>query len=65
MIDLGCDPGYRWTDVADAVKRLRDAGVRCSIDTFDVWEAEQATRAGANGLVGEPEQSRGGRRLGL
>jgi dihydropteroate synthase-like protein len=47
LIDLGCDPGSQWTKVADAVKCLKDAGIRCSIDTFDPWEALQATRAGA------------------
>jgi dihydropteroate synthase-like protein len=47
LIDLGCDPGFRWNQVADAVCALADEGIRCSIDTFDPWEAEQATRAGA------------------
>jgi dihydropteroate synthase-like protein len=46
-IDLGCQPGHRWSDVAECVHRLRDQGIRCSIDTFDPWEAAEAVRAGA------------------
>ena len=47
IIDLGCDPNRRWNSVGDAVKLLREKNIRCSIDTFDTWEAEQATRHGA------------------
>jgi dihydropteroate synthase-like protein len=47
VIDLGCDPGTVWAGVADAVKALRDEGLRVSLDSFDAWEAEQAARAGA------------------
>jgi dihydropteroate synthase-like protein len=46
-IDLGCEPATRWEQVADAVKRLIDLGLQVSIDSFDPWEVEQATRAGA------------------
>ena len=47
VIDLGCDPGTVWAGVADAVKTLRDEGLRVSLDSFDVWEAQQAAKAGA------------------
>ncbi len=47
VIDLGCDPGRTWTDAGDAVKALRDSGMRVSIDTFDPVEAEIAAAAGA------------------
>ncbi len=47
IIDLGCDPGTAWTGVADAVKAMRDDGLRVSIDTFNIDEARQATAAGA------------------
>jgi dihydropteroate synthase-like protein len=47
VIDLGCDPGERWTGVADAVKLLRGEGLRVSLDSFDVWEAAAAAKAGA------------------
>ncbi len=47
VIDLGCDPGTRWTAVAEVVTALRDAGLRVSLDTFDPWEAEHAAKAGA------------------
>ena len=47
VIDLGCDPGTRWAGVADAVKALRDEGMRVSLDSFDVVEAQRAASAGA------------------
>lgn len=46
-IDLGSEPGVRWSQVADAVKALRDLGIALSIDTFDTWEASAAIAAGA------------------
>ena len=48
IVDLGCEPGQRWETVGDAVKRLRDHSIRLSIDTFDPWEATEATASGAN-----------------
>jgi dihydropteroate synthase-like protein len=47
VIDLGCDPNTKWTRVYDVAKELCDLGFRISIDTFDVWEAAEATRGGA------------------
>lgn len=47
-IDLGCEPGHRWTAVADTVKRMIDLGFTVSIDSFDPWEVAQATHAGAS-----------------
>ncbi len=47
IIDLGCEPGKRWHDVAHAVRLLREKDIRCSIDTFDTWEASEATKNGA------------------
>jgi dihydropteroate synthase-like protein len=47
IIDLGCDPGYSWTTVADAVRALRDQGMRVSIDSFEAHEVEAAISAGA------------------
>ena len=35
LIDLGCEPGEPWTEVGDAVKAMRDQGLRVSIDSFD------------------------------
>src|SRR5207249_4264489 len=46
-IDLGCDPGGPRPGVGDAVKSLRDEGVRVSIDSFDPIEVEAALAAGA------------------
>jgi dihydropteroate synthase-like protein len=47
VIDVGCDPGTTWGDVGDAVRALRDAGLRVSIDSFDSSEVEAAVKAGA------------------
>ncbi len=47
LIDVGCDPGHQWLQVGDAVKRLRDLGLRISIDSFDNQEVAQACKAGA------------------
>jgi dihydropteroate synthase-like protein len=47
VIDLGCDPGAAWSGVADAVKLLRDAGHRVSIDSMNAAEIAAATKAGA------------------
>lgn len=47
VIDLGCDPGSTWADVAQAVTTLRKEGHRVSIDSFDRHEVEQAVQAGA------------------
>jgi dihydropteroate synthase-like protein len=47
VIDLGCDPGGPWSGVGDAVKMLRDDGLRVSIDSFDTMEVEAALAAGA------------------
>ncbi|HEY2148458.1 MAG TPA: DUF6513 domain-containing protein [Pirellulales bacterium] len=47
MIDVGCDPGEPWSGVAEAVRALRDAGHRVSIDSMNPQEIEPAVRAGA------------------
>lgn len=47
LIDLGCDPGVTWGGAADAVKLLRDAGLRTSIDSLNPREIAPAVRAGA------------------
>jgi len=47
VIDIGCVPGASWTGVGEAVRRLRDQGLRISIDSFDRDEVERAVAAGA------------------
>jgi dihydropteroate synthase-like protein len=47
VIDVGCDPGSSWAGVGDAVRALRDEGMRVSIDSFDPSEVQEAVRAGA------------------
>lgn len=47
VIDLGCDPGGPWPGAGEAVRALRDAGHRVSIDSFDPVEVADAVAAGA------------------
>ena len=47
VIDLGCIPGEPWSNVADAVAELKQAGFRLSIDSFERTEVEAAVAAGA------------------
>jgi dihydropteroate synthase len=47
VIDVGCDPGDAWAGVGDAVRALRDEGLRVSIDSFNPAEVEAAVKAGA------------------
>ena len=47
LIDLGCNPGQTWAEVGDAVKALRDVGLRVSIDSLNPDEIEPAVKAGA------------------
>ncbi len=47
VIDLGCEPGQRWSGVANAVRMLRSEGLRVSIDSFDPQEVAAAATAGA------------------
>jgi dihydropteroate synthase-like protein len=47
VIDLGCDPGATWAGFGDAVKALRDEGLRVSIDSMDGAEVAAAAKSGA------------------
>ena len=47
VIDLGCDPGGTWSGIGDAVRTLRDEGLRVSVDSFNPAEVESALAAGA------------------
>lgn len=47
VVDLGCEPGQPWPGLGDAVRRLRDVGIRISVDTFDPEEAAAGAKAGA------------------
>ncbi len=58
IIDIGCEPEGGWTGVGDAVRRLRDAGLRVSIDSFDPAEIAPAVRAGAELVLSVQRQNR-------
>ena len=47
VIDLGCNPGETWSGIGDAVRALRDDGLRVSVDSFNAAEVEAALAAGA------------------
>jgi dihydropteroate synthase-like protein len=47
VIDVGCDPGSTWAGIGEAVRALRDEGLRVSVDSFDPVEVEAAVKAGA------------------
>ncbi len=46
-IDIGCEPNGCWTNVADAVKAVRELGLRVSIDSLNPQEIGPAVTAGA------------------
>jgi dihydropteroate synthase len=58
VIDLGCDPGGPWSGVGDALKALKDEGLRVSIDSFDAVEVESAIKAGAELVLSVNQSNR-------
>jgi dihydropteroate synthase-like protein len=57
-IDLGADPGGGWTTVGDAVRMLRDEGLRVSIDSMRPEEIAPAVRAGAELVLSVNSENR-------
>lgn len=47
FIDIGCEPGQYWSGVGDAVRAVRDLGLRVSIDSLNIREISDAVAAGA------------------
>lgn len=47
VIDIGCDPGDLWLGVSDAVRMVRDMGLRVSVDSLNPLEIAAAVAAGA------------------
>ncbi|HYF39341.1 MAG TPA: hypothetical protein VD930_06630, partial [Gemmatimonadales bacterium] len=47
IIDVGCTPGVPYPELGTAVRTLRAAGMRVSIDSFDPVEIQTAVEAGA------------------
>lgn len=47
LIDIGCEPAGGWQGLGDCVRRLRDQGLRVSVDSFDPNEVAAAVKAGA------------------
>ena len=48
VIDIGCTPGRPFPELGDVVRELVAAGMRVSIDSFDVDEIRTAVQAGAS-----------------
>jgi len=47
VIDLGCNPSETWSNIGDAVRALRDEGLRVSVDSFNAVEVGNALATGA------------------
>lgn len=47
VIDMGCDPEGPWLGVSEAVRAVKDLGLRVSIDSLDPREIAPAVNAGA------------------
>ena len=47
VIDIGCTPGMPFPALGDVVRELVSAGMRVSVDSFDVAEIRAAVAAGA------------------
>jgi dihydropteroate synthase len=47
VIDIGCTPGLEYPELGAVVGDLVSAGMRVSVDTFDLGEIRTAVRAGA------------------
>jgi len=47
VIDIGCTPGLPFPGLSDVVRELTSAGMRVSVDSFDVGEIRTAVAAGA------------------
>ena len=47
LIDIGCTPGLPFPALGDVVRELVGAGMRVSVDSFDVAEIRTAVAAGA------------------
>lgn len=47
IIDVGCTPGRRFARIGEAVRALRERGLRVSVDSFDPEEILPADEAGA------------------
>jgi dihydropteroate synthase-like protein len=58
VIDLGCTPAETWAGLGDAVRSLRDEGLRISLDTFNPAEAETGARAGAELILSVNKSNR-------
>ncbi len=58
VVDFGCDPAFRCDHIGDYIDALLGEGMRVSVDTFDAWEAAQATRRGASLVLSVNSQNR-------
>lgn len=58
LIDVGCDPGGTWPDVAERVQMLREHGFRVSIDSLNPVEIAAAAGAGAELVLSVNSQNR-------
>jgi dihydropteroate synthase-like protein len=57
VVDLGCSPDSPFKHLEDAVRELRGAGLRVSVDSADMSELGQGARAGAEFLLSFKDSS--------
>lgn len=48
IIDIGCNPGETWNYTGEAVRAVKDLGLRVSIDSMNQKEVKMAVDAGAD-----------------
>lgn len=58
IIDVGCDPHTRWTEVGDCVRALKAEGHRVSVDSLNPTEIGDAVEAGAELVLSVNRQNR-------
>src|SRR5262245_27336460 len=51
VIDLGCQPGVPFPHLEDAIRALKEEGLKVSVDSGDFDELERGARAGADALL--------------
>jgi dihydropteroate synthase-like protein len=58
VIDVGCTPGVPFPALGDAVRDLRGAGMRVSVDSFEPAEIRAAVEAGAELVLSVNQSNR-------
>ena len=57
IIDIGCQPDTPFPHLEDAIKRLKQCGLRVSVDSGDVSELKRGAQAGADFVLSLDEHT--------